>query len=213
MRSPDLTVKHLRGSNNDLRARLYIYWYRIIKYSKYCHKHVVITYHCSKVWRAVQERSCILINFKKCVIIAILHVTYRADMRYLWEISVRSPLRDIPLRNISKEMNFFVTSLWRLTNMSKRMYFCDVFKTSRAYLKRDVYSATSLRRLRFISCKYLWFFQIYPLKIILCDYPIIYSRTVRNTHEIKGFLGVVHRYQSSLSWVSVGWYLRESFGK
>ena len=35
----------------------------------------------------------------------------------------------------------------------------------------------------------------------------------RNTQEMKRFLGAVHRYQSSLSWASVGWYKHENFGK
>ena len=42
----------------------------------------------------------------------------------------------------------------------------------------------------------------------------IHVGSLKNTEEIKSFLGAVHRCQSSLSWVSVvGWYLRESFGK
>ena len=33
----------------------------------------------------------------------------------------------------------------------------DAFKTSQAYLKKDVFSMTSLRRLKNISRKYFWF--------------------------------------------------------
>ena len=81
-------------------------------------------------------------------------------MRCLWEISIRSLLREIsqrPLSNISKELSF----LWRLWDVSKtsqkRSFLCDVFKTSRAYLKKDVFPVTSLRRLKSISRKYFWF--------------------------------------------------------
>ena len=77
-------------------------------------------------------------------------------MRCLWEISIRSLLREIPQRpltNISKEMSF----LWRLYDVSntsqKRCFFCDVFKTSQKHLEKDFFFVTSLRRLGHISRK------------------------------------------------------------
>ena len=39
----------------------------------------------------------------------------------------------------------------------KRSLSCDVFKTSQIHLKKDVFSVTSLRRLKNNSRKYFWF--------------------------------------------------------
>ena len=86
-----------------------------------------------------------------------------AGMRCLWEISIRSPLRETSQRLSQKYLkrdDFFVTSLKRLKYISKIFLFCDVLKTSWAYLKKDVYSLTSLRRLKNISRKFLWFSKI-----------------------------------------------------
>ena len=63
------------------------------------------------------------------------------------------------LKYISKNVSFFAMSVRRLKNISKRCLLCDIFKTSRAYLKKDVFSVTCLRRLKNISCKYLWFIK------------------------------------------------------
>ena len=71
-------------------------------------------------------------------------------MRCLWEISIRSLLGETAQRP--------------LRNLSKKMIFCDVFKTSQIHLKKDVYSVTSLRRFKNISSKYLWFFKNIPQK-------------------------------------------------
>ena len=87
--------------------------------------------------------------------------TYPAAMRCLWEISIRSPLREIfqrPFRNISKDV-FFVTSLRYLKYMSNRSLFSDVIKTSQKHLKKDVFCVTSLRRPKNIFCKYVSFFK------------------------------------------------------
>ena len=100
-----------------------------------------------------------------------------AGMRCPWEISIKSLLKETsqrPLRNISKEMTFcdsFKRSqiylkksfLWPLEDVSKtsqkRHLLYDVSKMSRAYLKKDDSSVTSLRRLKNTSRKYLWFFK------------------------------------------------------
>ena len=42
--------------------------------------------------------------------------------------------------------------------------FCEVFKKSQRHLEKDDYSMTSLRRLKNISRKYLWFFENTPQK-------------------------------------------------
>ena len=66
-------------------------------------------------------------------------------------------------RNISKEM----TVLWSLSdvsNKSQKNCLCNVFKTSWTYLKKCVYSLTSLRCVKNISRKYLWFFKNTPQK-------------------------------------------------
>ena len=66
-------------------------------------------------------------------------VLYPAGMRCLWEISVRSLLREIsqrPLRNISKGMSFS----WRLYDVSntsqKRCLFHNVSETSQKHLSQ-----------------------------------------------------------------------------
>ena len=99
--------------------------------------------------------------------------------------------------------------------ISKKCFFsCCAFKTSQKISKICV---TSLRHLKKIFCKYLqlvksthksgfvWFLKSY--------WNIWRNRcgTVRKTREKKLFLGAVVNYQSSLSWVSVGWYLRDIY--
>ena len=121
-----------------------------------------------------------------------------------------------------KKDGFFVTSLRHLKNILKRCLLCDVFKMSRAHLKKDIYS--NIRA-------YLWgvsktsrqvfvIFQRYPKKMVWCDFRRVITMSdkiqksiFRNTQEMKRFLGAVQRYQSSLSWISVGWYISKSFGK
>ena len=89
-------------------------------------------------------------------------------MRCLWEISIRSPLRETfqrPLRNISKDV-FFVTSLRYLKYMSKKMsffFFKDVFKTSQKHLSQVCFV-----------------FQKYVTKTISCDL----RRTITISHKI-----------------------------
>ena len=46
----------------------------------------------------------------------------------------------------------------------------DVFKKSQAYLKKDVFSFMSLKRLKKISRKYWVIFQNSPTKMILSDF-------------------------------------------
>ena len=110
-------------------------------------------------------------------------------MRCLWEISIRSPLREIfqrPLRNISKDV-FFVMSLrrlkyisknisfsWRLWDVSKsslkRRRLCDAFKTSRTYLsKRCLFREVSETSQKHLSQVFL-VFQKYVTKMISCNF-------------------------------------------
>ena len=51
-----------------------------------------------------------------------------------------------------------------LETSQKRWIFCGVFKTSHIHLKKDDFSVTSLRRLKNISRKCLWFFKYSPQK-------------------------------------------------
>ena len=79
---------------------------------------------------------------------------YSESSQPAWDVSERSqsdPHWERQLRDL-------------LETSQKRCLFCDVFKTSRAYLKKDVFSVTSLRRLRNISRKCLWFFKNTPQK-------------------------------------------------
>ena len=108
--------------------------------------------------------AIVLCSYKKCSNIlcyfdgnspVIICSYFPAGMTCLWEISIRSPLRDI-LETSQKHLKrdvFFVTSLKRLKYISKKISFCDVFKTSEIHLKKDVFCVTSLRRLEHISKK------------------------------------------------------------
>ena len=62
-----------------------------------------------------------------------------------------------------------MTSLRRLKTSSKTCLLCDFFKTSRAYLRKDVFSVKSPRRLKNISLKYFWFFKN-TSQMISCDF-------------------------------------------
>ena len=131
-------------------------------------------------------------------------------LRDLNQIFIERDISEASYKHL-KRYDFFVTSLRRLKYISKKMYFLwhlynvsktsqkrcllyDIFKTSRAYLIKDVFSVTFLRRLKSTSSRYLWFLK-------------------KNTQEMKRFLVAVHRYQSGLPWVSVGWYVRGSLCK
>ena len=103
-----------------------------------------------------------------------------AGMKYLWEFSIRFPLRETfqrPLKNISKEIIFFMTSsrrlkyiskkmsfLWRphllsLKNILKKMSFLWRLQDVSNISQKDVYSVTCPRRIKNRSRKYLWFFK------------------------------------------------------
>ena len=140
--------------------------------------------------------------------------SFPSGMRCFWEISIRSLLRETsqrPLTNISKGMTF----LWRLYDVSntsqKRCIFCDIFimfknipkKMSFVWHLSDVSSISQKRCLfRDVSeTTQKHVFQIF----------VIFQK--KNTQEMKRFLVAVHRYQSGLPWVSVGWYVRGSLCK
>ena len=76
-----------------------------------------------------------------------------SQIRCFFETSLRR------LKYISKKMYF----LWRLYHVSntshKRCFSGDVFRASQTYLKKDVYSLTSLICPKNISWKYLWLFK------------------------------------------------------
>ena len=63
----------------------------------------------------------------------------------------------------------FLKRLQDISNTSqKSCLLCDLFKTPRTYLKKDVFSVKSLRHLKNISGKHL--FQKYPAKSFSCDF-------------------------------------------
>ena len=120
-----------------------------------------------------------------------------------------------------------------LLETSQRIWlFCDVFKTSRAYLKKDVFRVTFLKRLEHISknMSFTWRLwdisktslasicdfskiQKYNTKMILCNFGRVITKFDKiDVGPLERFQGAVH-YQSSLPWASMGWYLRENFGK
>ena len=146
-------------------------------------------------------------------------------MRCVWEISIRSPLRQTYQRP--------------LRTSQKRWPFCDAFKTSHIHLKKDVFFVTSLRRLEHISKKMsipwrLWDvsktsltsiydFSKIPHKNGLPDFRRVikisekidvgsYKHSI-NKRNVFWEQCIDINYQSYLSWVSLGWYLRENFGK
>ena len=87
-------------------------------------------------------------------------------MRCLWEISIRSALRETcqrPLRNFSKEMTF-----------------CDVFKTSQKDLKIGVFCVTSLRRLEHISKKMSFPWRLWDVSktslASICDFSKVHHK-------------------------------------
>ena len=109
-------------------------------------------------------------------------------MRCVWEISIRSPLRETPkrlLRNISKEMTFwrhlqdvsntsqkdvfFVMSLRRLKNTSKMMSFVwRLEDASSISQKRCIFCDVSETSPKHLSQVFLIFLK-YPTKVISCD--------------------------------------------
>ena len=140
--------------------------------------------------------------------------SFPSGMRCFWEISIRSLLRETsqrPLTNISKGMTF----LWRLYDVSntsqKRCIFCDIFIMFQKHLKKDVFCMTSLRRLEHISKKMSFPWRFWDDS--KARLPDICDFSKKNTQEMKRFLVAVHRYQSGLPWVSVGWYVRGSLCK
>ena len=124
-------------------------------------------------------------------------------MGWVWEISIRSPLREIaqrPLGNISKEMFFFVTSLRRLKYISKKMSFpwrlWDVSKTlSQVFLV----------------------FQKYVTKTISCDFRSVITISDKidvGPWETLWKWNVLWEQCIDINQVCpVGWYLCERFGK
>ena len=121
-----------------------------------------------------------------------------AGMKCLWEISIRSPLRETsqrPLRNISKVWIFCNVFKRRLKYISKKMSFVCVFKTSPRYLKKDVYSVTCPRRLK-ISHSSICGFSKIPCENGFAWFPLRYWNiwwnrcgTVRNSQEFETFSG------------------------
>ena len=140
-------------------------------------------------------------------------------MRCLWEISIKSPLREI--------------SQTSLRNISTEMPFCDVFKTSQKHLKIDVFCATSLRRLEHISKRCLFrdvsetsqkhlsqvflVFQKYVTKMISCDFRRVITISgkidVGPSETLKKWNVLWEQCIDINQVCPVGWYLNESFGK
>ena len=111
-----------------------------------------------------------------------------------------------------------------LETSQKRLIFCDVFKTSQKHLRKHVFVwrlwdvlRLSQKRCLFrdvseTSEKHLLqvfvIFQKYSTKMTSCYFRriiMISDKIDVGPLNTKRFLGAVHRYQSSLSWVSVSW--------
>ena len=161
------------------------------------------------------------------------NVSERSQSNLHWERHLRDLLEISQKRLLFCDV--FETSQIHL----KKMSFCDVFKTSQKHLKKisfirhlldgssiskkNVFSVTSLRRLKNISRKYLWFFKNTPAKIISCDFCRVITisgkidvgplETLKKWNlfcqQCMDINQVCHEYLSS----SVGWHLRQSFDK
>ena len=104
--------------------------------------------------RDVSERSQSNIHWER----HLRDVLETSHKRYLFLTSLRR------LKYFSEKMSF-MWHPWDISKTSsKRSLLCDVFKTSRACLKKYVFPVTSPRRLKTISRKYLWFLKNTPQK-------------------------------------------------
>ena len=115
-----------------------------------------------------------------------------AGMRSLWDVSIRSPLREAsprPLRNISK-----------------RCLFCGVFKTSQVDLIKDFFFVTSLRRLkhtpkRWLFCNVFDMLQKYLLKVLATFEKYLKKNGLVLIKQMRG-LEKRSLNESSFSWSS-----------
>ena len=97
----------------------------------------------------------------------------------------------------------------------KRCLFCDVFKRSQAYLKKDVFSVTSETSQKYLLQVFL-VFRKYFTKMIWCDFRrlIISDKIdVGPSETFKKWNFLWEQYIDISQVCPVGWYLRESFGK
>ena len=89
----------------------------------------------------------------------LLYLTSKVFTQPAWDVSEMSQSNlhwERHLKNLSQ-------------TSQKRRIFCDLSKTSQIHLKKDVYSVTSLIRLKNISWKYLWLFKNIPQKWFRAD--------------------------------------------
>ena len=109
-------------------------------------------------------------------------------MRYLWDISIRSPLRERERERDLRDL---------LETSQKRWLFCDIIKPSKKHLEKDVFCVRSLRPAKYISkrClfgdvsetsqthprKYLRFFKNTPQKW----FPVIYVHSKKCNSYFK----------------------------
>ena len=115
-----------------------------------------------------------------------------AGMRRLWDISIRSPLRETSqrhLRDISKKTSF-LRRLWDISNTSQKIRLsCDIFEMSQMHLKKDVFCETFLRRLAYISKKTSFTRRLWDVsntsqkRCLLCD-----ALKMSQIHHIKDAL-------------------------
>ena len=99
-------------------------------------------------------------------------------MTRLWDISIRSPLRETSqrhLRDISKKTPF-LRRLWDISNISqKRRLSYDIFETSQMYLKNDVFFEAFKIPLQYISKKVSFMWRLWDVwntsqkRCLLCD--------------------------------------------
>ena len=84
-----------------------------------------------------------------------VYINIPGGMRYLWEIPIRSPLRE--------------TSQRPLRNISKRCLLCNIFKISGISQKRCLFRDVSVTSHKHLSQVFL-VFQKYPTRMISCDF-------------------------------------------
>ena len=95
-----------------------------------------------------------------------------------------------------------------LETSQERCLLCDVFKTSRAFLKKDVYSVTFMRRLKNISRKNLWFFKNTPQKWFYVTEATLLKSQLRHGCSPVNLL---HIFRTPFPKNTFGWLLLTCF--
>ena len=86
------------------------------------------------------------------------------DLNY---ISIERDISKTSQKHLKSDQ-FFVKSLRNFKYISKKMSFCDVFKTSQIHLRKDVHDISE-RSLKYILQVFVTY-QKYPTKTVSCDF-------------------------------------------